>query len=118
MDPITLITAAAVAGATAIGKKLVEKSTEHLWERFMTRLRGKVADNQQAATALATADDPVAVHQAIVATNAAADPEIVEMARSVAAALPQAQVERAQRQVIQIAKNIVNAEHVDTMNFN
>jgi hypothetical protein len=118
MDPITLITAAAIAGTVAIGNKLVEKSTEHLWERFMARLRGKAADNQQAAAALATADDPTAVHQAVVATNAAADPELVDLARSVATALPPAHMERVQRQVIQIAKNIVNAEHVDTMNFN
>jgi hypothetical protein len=101
MDPITLITAAAVAGTAAIGKKLVEKSTEHLWERFMARLRGKAAGNEQATAALATADDPAAVHQAVVATNAAADPEIVQLAEQLKGALPE-------QQVVQIAKMIQN----------
>lgn len=74
MDPITLSTTAAIAGGSIVGKKVLEKGTEDLWTRFMERLRGKAKGNEEATTALATADEPQAVHKAVQVTNAAADP--------------------------------------------
>jgi hypothetical protein len=117
MDPITLITTAAVAGAATIGTTALQESTKHVFKTFIERLRGKAAGNKQAEQALATADDPEAVYKAVATTDAARDPELQELAQQVVAALPQPQVEQTQRQVVQIAKMIQNIERVDNMNI-
>lgn len=111
MDPITLITTAAVAGSTLVGQKLVEKSTEHLFDRFITRLRGKANDEASIAAAFATPDDPHAVQEAVRLSNAAHDPELVEMARQLTGTLPQ-------QQVTQIAKQIQNIQVSGDFNQN
>lgn len=118
MDPITLITTAVGAGGSIVGTKLLENATQEAWNCLMERLRGKATGNQAASTALAKPDDRQQVLPAVQAIDAANDPEIVELACNVNAALPASQLDRTQRQVVQIAKQIINAEHVDTMNFN
>lgn len=115
MDPITLITTAAIVGAATISKKLVERSTEHVWDRFIGRLRDKAQNNEEAIVALSSVEDPIAVHKAITAIGAVSDPEVVQEADLLMSLLPQEK--HTKEYILQIAKIIQNIEKVEQMNI-
>lgn len=106
MDPISLLTLAAVAGSGAIGTKLLEKGTEHVWDTFMARLRGKAKGNEQAKTALASPNDPELVKAAIHSIGAYQDEELLQLARDIVNSIQY----HFPTQYPQIAEKIINIQ--------
>jgi hypothetical protein len=106
MEPISLLTLAAVAGSSIIGKKLLEKGTEHVWETFIGRLRNKAKGNEQAVAALATLRNPEQVQAAIQAIGAEQDEELRDLAEQITTSLRQ----HTPVQYQQIAEKIINIQ--------
>jgi len=104
VDPVSLITIAAVAGTSLIGKTITEQATKHLWERFITRLRDRASEDNQAAVILASPTDPEQVKHAVQVVDAAQDAELVSMAQHLTTALEKA----APSTYTQFADKIVN----------